>query len=123
MRCGIIGLGFCGSACEIGFSKIPDCEIYGHDKYKSSHSLETVVDKCKLIFLTLPTPMNFDTGECDTSIIEDVCGYINLIADKRKTIVIKSTVPPGTSQMLANKYKNHTFVFNPEFLREKTFIE
>ena len=119
---GIIGLGFVGSSCDAGFSLIPDLEIFGHDKYKDSYALNTVVEECKLLFICLPTPMNFETGKCDTSIIEGVCKNINKLTKTRKIIVIKSTVPPGTTQRLADKYSNHSWLFNPEFLTEANAI-
>ena len=34
-------------------------------------------------------------------------------------VVLKSTVTPGTTQSLKNKYKNLNIVFNPEFLTER----
>lgn len=121
-KVGIIGLGFVGSACEVGFSQVKDCEVIGYDKYKPSNSLATVVDESNILFLCLPTPMNED-GSCNTSIIEEVCEKINKLAKKSKTIVVKSTVPPGTTQKFSEKYKNHLFVFNPEFLTEANFIQ
>ena len=41
----------------------------------------------------------------------------------RKIFVIKSTVPPGTTEKLNEKYKNFNIIFNPEFLTEANFIE
>lgn len=120
MNVGIIGHGFVGLACETGFQNICDVRVY--DKYKDTESLEDVVDNCRIIFLCLPTPMSED-GSCDTSIIEDAVKKINKIAKKRKTLVIKSTVPPGTTERFQDTYEKHSFFFNPEFLREKTFIQ
>ncbi len=37
-----------------------------------------------------------------------------------KTVVIKSTVLPGTTELLQERYPQHRFMFNPEFLREAT---
>jgi len=121
-KVGIIGLGFVGTAVETGLQSVAEIKIY--DKYKPSDSLEDVVDSSDILFICLPTPMDPDTGECKTSIIESEIDNIVQIAEKRKTIVIKSTVPPGTTSRLNLKYDyKHFFVFNPEFLREKTFIE
>jgi len=117
---GIIGYGFVGLACETGFQDIADVRVY--DKYKNTESLEAVVRKSKILFLCLPTPMSQD-GSCDTSIIRDTVARINDLAISTKLIVLKSTVPPGTTQSLADEFQNHQFVFNPEFLREKTFVQ
>jgi UDPglucose 6-dehydrogenase len=121
-KIGIVGAGFVGSACEVGFSQIQNCEVFVHDKYKPSHSLATVVDETDTLFLCLPTPMNED-GSCDLTIIQDVCEKIDKLATTPKTIVIKSTVLPGTTQALADTYLSHTFIFNPEFLTEANFIQ
>lgn len=121
-KVGIIGLGFVGTAVETGLQSVADIKIY--DKYKPSDSLEDVVNGSDILFVCLPTPMDQNTGMCDTSIIEQEVDNIVKVAKTKKTIVIKSTVPPGTTQKLNLKYKRkHIFVFNPEFLREKTFIQ
>jgi UDPglucose 6-dehydrogenase len=118
---GIVGLGFVGTAVETGFMKnLPGAEIRTHDKFKDTESLASVVDNSSIIFLCLPTPMNEDRS-CNTSIMEEVVENINRL-DKNKTLVIKSTVPPGTTERLAAKHPEQTIVFNPEFLTERNFI-
>jgi UDPglucose 6-dehydrogenase len=57
-----------------------------------------------------------DNGECDTSIVEDVIRKIANL-DRRKYVVIKSTVTPGTTERLAQDH-NMVIGFNPEFLTE-----
>ena len=47
--------------------------------------------------------------------------HIDLIADNHeiiKTIVIKSTIPPGTTERWNEKYNSLNIIFNPEFLTE-----
>ena len=118
-KIGVVGLGFVGTACETAFQNIS--EVRCHDKFKDTESLASVVKNSDILFLALPTPMAED-GSCDTSIVEDVVEQINKIAKKRKVIVIKSTVPPGTTKKLSERYKKHAILFNPEFLTEKNFI-
>jgi UDPglucose 6-dehydrogenase len=43
--------------------------------------------------------------------------------DRKPTVVIKSTVPPGTTDKLHKKYKSVDVIFNPEFLTEANFLE
>jgi len=54
-------------------------------------------------------------------------GVVDMLVKKlihlNKTIVVKSTIPPGTMDRFAIKYPNFKFVFNPEFLTEKNFIQ
>jgi len=121
-KIGIIGYGICGLAVETGLQTISD--IYIYDKYKSSDSLATVISESNIWFICLPTPMS-DDGSCDTSIVDSVCTKIGYLAkDKKgpKLLVIKSTVPPGTTDRIA-KETGLSVVFNPEFLTEKNFIQ
>lgn len=66
--------------------------------------------------------MNED-GSCNTSIIETSVKEISEITNKRKLLVIKSTVPPGTTFMLQELYPKFDFLFNPEFLTQAKFID
>jgi len=122
-KVGIIGVGFVGTAVSTGLETVlgEDVEIREHDKFKDTESLESVVENSEIIFICLPTPMNED-GSCDTSIVEDGVRNVVACANKKKTIVLKSTVLPGTTQKLADLYPNHVLVFNPEFLTERNFI-
>ena len=130
MKLGIVGQGFVGLALKAGFEKHYEIETY--DKYevdKSTCDLADLVAKCKVIFVCVPTPMNED-GSCHTDIVESVVKEINKWSyaywgniDKKPTVVIKSTVAPGTTDKLHRKYKSVDVIFNPEFLTEATFIE
>ena len=121
-KIGIVGAGFVGSACEIGFSSLPNTEVFVHDKFKPSESLDTVVENANIIFVCVPTPMTED-GSCDTSVVEETVLNIAAKAKKQKTIVIKSTVVPGTTQRLHQMLgSRHCVMFNPEFLTEANFI-
>lgn len=121
-KVGIIGLGFVGTAVETGLQAlVKNIEIRAHDKYKPSESLEEVVENSDILFICLPTPMNED-GSCNISIIEKEIKNIRKLTKKPKIIVIKSTVPPGTTLKLQEDDKKNFYVFNPEFLTEKNFI-
>ena len=117
---GVIGNGFVGSAIVHGFIlHVDDILIYDNDSKKSSNTFEEVVDKSQIIFVCVPTPM-FESGECDTSIIEKTIQEMTTNKNiSEKVVVIKSTVVPGTVEKLAQKYPNINFVFNPEFLTER----
>ena len=130
MNIGIVGLGYVGTAIKSGFEKHYKVETY--DKYevdKSTCELFDLVAECKVIFVCVPTPMNKD-GSCHTDIVEDVVKEINKWSyaywgnkNIKPTVVIKSTVPPGTTEWLDKKYKSVDVIFNPEFLTEANFLE
>jgi len=80
---------------------------------------------CNTIFLCLPTPMNMD-GSCNVDIVQNTLSEIDLIADNqevKKTIVIKSTVSPGTTKKWNSLYQSLDIVFNPEFLTEANAVD
>ena len=115
-RIGIIGRGFVGGAMYENFKDIFNVSTWDTDENKRGHnSFESFVDWSEIIFVCVPTPMK-ESGECDTSIVESVVGDIAKL-DRRKYVVIKSTVTPGTTERLA---QSHGMVigFNPEFLTE-----
>ena len=120
---GIIGQGFVGNAVYQKFKKYYDVHTYDLDESKSNDSKENVIHQ-QYLFLCLPTPMNAD-GSCNVDIIEKELEHIDLIADNHeiiKTIVIKSTIPPGTTEKWNRKYEALDIVFNPEFLTEANAV-
>lgn len=122
MKLGVVGQGYVGSAIKIGFEGFYDIETYDKfDKEKSSCDLNTMTENCDIIFVCVPTPMK-KNGSCDTSIVESVIKDIDK-SQRKLIVVIKSTVPPGTTNKLNKKYKRLSIIFNPEFLTEANFIE
>ena len=122
---GIVGQGFVGNAVYQKFKNYYDVLTNDLDENKSTATLENLTQMCSTIFLCLPTPMKSD-GKCDTSILEKVLDTINLLTDNletKKTIVIKSTIPPGTTEKFNKRYESLDIVFNPEFLTERNAVE
>jgi len=132
MVIGIVGQGFVGLAVKIGFE--PHYKLETYDKYDKDKStcdnLFDLVMECDVIFVCVPTPMNKD-GSCHTDIVEEVITEINEIVLETESypyhikpiVVIKSTVPPGTTDRLHSKNRGLDVIFNPEFLTEINFIE
>ena len=121
---GIVGQGFVGNAVYQKFKKYYDVVTNDLDENKSTSTLNNLIHICDTIFLCLPTPMK-PSGECDVSILEDVLDNINLITDNletRRTVVIKSTIPPGTTEKFNLRYESLNIVFNPEFLTERNAV-
>ena len=118
-KIGIIGWGIVGHALSEGFK---EHEIHRYDKFKDSESLEEVVKKSEFIFICVPTPMK--KGRIDLSIMdEDIAQIVKYTDNTDKIVIIKSTVVPGTTDSYQKKYPDTNFAFNPEFLREKTYVE
>ncbi len=123
MKIGIVGNGFVGSSVAFGFSPQTGCDaeikIYDKDESKSTHSLVETLES-DFIFVSVPTPSNSD-GSINLDIIYD-CFHEMSMLNKRKdnVILLRSTVVPGTTRALKNKFRNLNIVFNPEFLTERS---
>ena len=119
-KLGIIGQGFVGNAIYQKFKNYYEVLTYDLDKSKCNSTFDEVDRKCKTIFVCLPTPMNKD-GSCNVSIVEKVLSELN---NKRQhDVVIKSTIPPGTTKKWNLEYSNLSIVFNPEFLTEANAVK
>ncbi len=121
---GIIGYGYVGKAVEYGFKT--KNKIVIHDKYLSSSPLKEVVKNSDIIFIAVPTPMTEKYEKIDLSIVDEVIkNTVSLARHLRRepTIVIKSTVIPGTTRKLGKKYHWTKILFNPEFLTEANYLE
>ena len=115
-KIGIIGTGIVGSAIEYWFEK--KFEIIVHDP-KRGTKIEDLISQTTFAYIAVPTPQNETTGECDVSILLEVLDQL----PNEFTAVIKSTIIPGTTDMLMDKYPNLKLAFSPEFLVERRFIE
>lgn len=124
MKIGIIGRGFVGSAVKFGFSPNVGCDaetkVFDVNPQKSTHSLNEVVNDSDFVFISVPTPSDIN-GKIDLSILENCIENISKIATNDNTIfLIRSTIVPGTSSALQEKFPNIKLVFNPEFLTERS---
>lgn len=120
MNIGIVGQGFVGNAVYQKFKNFYDVKTFDLNKDKCN-SNESEVYCSDIIFVCLPTPMNAD-GSCNIDIVESVIKKIDSLKEN-KIVVIKSTIPPGTTVSINEKFNNVEVVFNPEFLTERNAIE
>jgi len=124
IRIGVIGKGFVGTAVSHGFSHQTgygaNIKIYDKNPAKSQNSLEETVNESDFLFLSVPTPSSKD-GTMDLSIVESALESINEVNNSNSNIVLlRSTVTPGTTESFQKKYPKLRFVFNPEFLTERS---
>ena len=113
-KIGVIGNGFVGEAISFAFSSLTDLYIYDTNPLKCFGDLISV-HECDFVFICVPTPM-FPDGSQDLSYVESTFEHAN----EKPIYIIKSTIVPGTTNDLCNKYPNYKIIFSPEFLREKT---
>ncbi len=118
MKISIVGVGMVGGALEEYLKRNKDIQLLVYDKGQERGSLEEV-NKGDVIFICVPTPYKEEDGGFDLSYVEETCQKLK----GSKVVVIKSTVLPGTTDYLQQKYSQHKFLFNPEFLVESKALE
>ena len=126
MNIGIFGIGVVGTAVYNGF--IDKNKIFRYDTNLRYDNIRETVSNSEIIFVCVPTPSNNNKYQNriqqDLSYVNNAVDLINTFSiTDRKTIVIKSTITPGTTRRYALRYPRHNFVFNPEFLTARTANE
>lgn len=117
VKIGIVGVGMVGGPLGRyfeeyrGYARGKDLFLYDIDPKKNFNDR---MHKANVIFISVPTPRSED-GSANISFVKEAVSKIR----GDKIIVIKSTVPPGTTEHLQKEYPNHKFLFNPEFLTER----
>ena len=119
MQLGIIGNGFVGNAIAHAFIPYMTVRIHDKDPEKCFDKIEDVINNSDVVFVCVPTPMT-KSGKIDLSIVESVFSEVQQSLEKKDTVfVLKSTVVPGTTRKIAEKFPELNIVFNPEFLTER----
>jgi len=109
MKLAIYGLGIVGGSLE-RYLAARDHEIVGIDPFKGR---EGSTHGCSAIFICVPVPTK--GFKQDLSIVETILQMNSTFAGP---IFLRSTVLPGTTDMLAKKYRANLIAF-PEFLTER----
>lgn len=119
----IVGYGFVGKAMKEFFEGNFDVAVYDpftKELEKSEAKVKLIKNKvdCNgfdLSVICVPTEMNPD-GSVNISIVENSIEWL-----ESPYILIKSTIPPGTTDMLIKKYRKN-IVFSPEYIGESTYV-
>ncbi len=82
-------------------------------------SIEAASQTRCVYFVCVPTPQD-DNGSADLTYVLSAVKEISDFAQEKSLIVIKSTVPVGSGELLQSSIKRNNLLFasNPEFLRE-----
>lgn len=70
------------------------------------------IKECDIVFIAVPTPTTPEGF--DLSIVETVISMTRVGA----TVIVKSTIMPGSTEHLAQKFPDRFVMHSPEFLRE-----
>jgi UDPglucose 6-dehydrogenase len=109
---GIMGYGMVGGAVGAWFT--------GAAKYSPHRFADGLdeVNRTKIVFVCAPSPYSSKAGYDMSAILASAKKLAG-----RKIVVLKSTVLPGTTARLQRRFPQHTWLFNPEFLRDKSAVE
>jgi len=87
-------------------------------RLRFANNLAHVVHDADFIIIAVGTPSRSD-GSCDLASLDDVTNALLRLPMRYPTVVVRSTVPPGTTARLARRFEGVAdVVFAPEFLRE-----
>jgi len=99
-------------------------EYYSKNRLHFSSNVKESIKDHPIILIAVGTPSQND-GSCNLNFINQVIEIIASTINKYKIIITKSTVPPGTNELIHQTFikmgiKDNLFdiVSNPEFLRE-----
>lgn len=119
---GIMGLGMVGGAMHASFlrkGRRPGVDLFGYDPAKGSGDLDAL-NRAEIVFICVPTPFREEGGPegygFDLSFVREAVSSL----DGGKIVVLKSTVLPGTTELLQEEFPEHRLLFNPEFLTESS---
>lgn len=115
MKIIVAGYGFVGKAVKTAFKKKHTVDVV--DPKYTDNRIEQHIDADGLI-VCVGTPSD-KQGSCDVTNILNVLDQTPL----HIPVMIKSTVTPDKTQMILEKYPDHSIVFSPEFLRAATAEE
>jgi UDPglucose 6-dehydrogenase len=125
-KIGVIGQGFVGTAVKEGMKNFFDVRTFDINGKCNEPTLDSLIKNVNETFLCLPTPMK-KSGECDLSIVKECLTRLSVVVEyyskKDFIVIIKSTIPPGTTEKLNQEFPHIHIAFNPEFLTEANAIE
>ncbi len=113
MKIGFIGQGF------VGKNIANDIESRGYTVVRYALEAEYVgnreaIKECDIVFIAVPTPSTpegFDYGIVERNLS---------LVQQGGVVVVKSTLIPGTTKTLQDKFPHLVILFSPEFLCEAT---
>jgi UDPglucose 6-dehydrogenase len=111
---------------EPGLPEIVDRNLR-EERLTFTSDLDSAVKRSLVIFIAVGTPPT-PSGAADLTAVLNVGSAIGKAMDRYKVIVVKSTVPVGTSEKLRETIKKeskHPFdlLSNPEFLKQGAAVE
>lgn len=120
-KIGIIGYGYVGKGIHDFFKDHYEIMVYEVNPKKEDLGIvnfstqEEINKNCDMAVICVPTPMFLD-GSVDTLMVESSIQWL-----ETPVILLKSTVPPGTTEKLVQMYKKR-IAFSPEYMGESKYV-
>ncbi len=118
MTIGIIGLGVVGKAVRAFHKSRGDALITYDIAYNTDEDFDALDQGAEVVFICVPTPLG-ENGELDCYAVTETVARFK----QPHTIIIKSTVMPGTTDTLQEAFPEHSIFFVPEFLDSDTAVD
>lgn len=112
-RVAVIGMGYVGKAVFNFFKDHFDVSFFDPSVAESD---KEACNSSDLAIICVPTPMSKD-GSADLSYIESTFEWL-----KTPLVLIKSTIPPGTTKKLQTLYQDRKICFSPEYIGEGNYV-
>ncbi|EOO76812.1 UDP-glucose dehydrogenase family protein [Bacillus mycoides] len=118
-----------GGECPIYEPGLKELIYKNRKQLKFQHDISLAIQQSSVIFIAVGTPST-PSGKTDLKYLYSVIDLLVPEIKEYKTIITKSTVPPGTNQhlyemLIKNGVPSSLFniVSNPEFLREGSAVQ
>lgn len=119
----IAGYGYVGKAFYEFFKSYNHYKVFVYDnskivqeEYDFVKGDSSILNNVDLVVICVPTP-NKNDGSVDIVHVKNVLNNIN----KEMLVLIKSTIPPNTTNYLSKIYPHLRIVFSPEYIGESTY--
>lgn len=111
---GIAGLGVVGGTLAEALQRA-DVPVRVFDPYRGRARPDDLAS-CEVAFVSVPTPRTEPSGGYDLSAVWSALRSLEPHLDHGAIVAVKSTVPPGTGDRLAQAFPGLDFASVPEFL-------
>ena len=112
-RIGFIGQGYVGKNYADDFER-RGFQVVRFALEKPYRDNKDGIRECDILFIAVPTPTTPEGF--DDSVVRDAIA----LAGAGRTVIVKSTVVPGTTKSFQAQYPDRVIFYSPEFLSEAT---
>jgi UDP-glucose 6-dehydrogenase len=113
MKIGFIGQGYIGKNYADDFER-RGFTVVRYSLEEPYRANKETIKECDIVFIAVPTPTTPEGF--DDSIVRDALTLVS----QHTIVILKSTIVPGTTARLQQRYPHVTLLYSPEFLSEKT---